>query len=134
MRVRLRGSSVSFFLPISKSVFISSTVAPTPPLRKRRLPIDTCHRSPVGLASLLCSSSHNFFFLSLFPLLFFFLFTCSLTAPGGGIIFRRRFISQHPIDSSLSSPSLFQVLLPPVTLLDSVTFSENQSLPTPFRI
>ena len=75
----------------------------------------------------------QFYFFS-FSLLFFFLFTCSLIAPGGGIIFRRRFISEHPIDSSLSFPSPFQVRHAPVTLLDSVTFSENQSLPTPFRI
>ena len=64
--------SFVFFLPDSKSVFISSTVAPSPPLRKRPLPIDTCHRSPVGLACLLCSSSHNFIFSLFSPSVLFF--------------------------------------------------------------
>jgi hypothetical protein len=73
MYVRLRGSSLSSFLPLSRSVSISYTVAHTLPLRKRALPIGTCHHSPVGLAFLLCSSPHSFLF-SLFLSLFFFFF------------------------------------------------------------
>jgi len=130
----LRGSSVSFFLPHFQVYFhffycsTYSAIEETAPSYRHLSPQPCRARLPTVFLI------PRFYFFSLFPFRSFFLFTCTLTAPGGGIIFRRRFISEHPIDISLSSPCPFLVLHAPVTLLDSVTSSENQSLPTPFRI
>jgi hypothetical protein len=132
---RLRRSSLSFFPPVFKSVFISSTVAPSPPLRKwpfpsyRQLSPQPCR---ARLSTMFLST--QFYFYLLFALCFFFsvyVFPYSswrwhhIPAP----LYLRASIPQT---ASSSSPS--QMLHAPVTLLDIVTFSENQSLPTPFRI
>ena len=52
-----------------------------------------------------------------------------LPAPGGDLTYVGRFLSEHLLGSS---PSSFRFLQTPLTLLASVTFCENQSLPMLF--
>lgn len=62
---------------------------------------------------------------------FFFFLYIHLPAPGGGFMFQSCCASKHPIGNMISSISFLHT---PLTLLASITFHVNQSLPTPFPI
>lgn len=97
-------------------------VAPIPLLSELALSLGSYSSSLIGLTCLLCSSSLYFIF---FP---FFSFSCTFS-----FLFLFIFIfSLHPINSTSSLS--FCLLHAPGTLLASITFSQNQSLPTPFPV
>ena len=68
---------------------------------------------------------HTFFFCLISCFYFLFFFQVPFPAPGGGCTFRGRLTSQHPRPSNTSFLLPSRLILIPLTLLVSITFSDN---------